>query len=240
MSLPSPFSKLTSEMSLLCESKLCMHLRFRMSQIRTLWSSAAVAKNIPLGWKSRLITCLPWPVRGMTLLPLLRSHTRTTPPRSEVATREPSGCMATPYVGRECPSCSSSSELVAMSQRRQLMSWDVETRCSPMGWKTTRLTRSSWPSRTPRGWLSVRHQRLIRESADADARRTVCPSKGGAPLHDGCQAMLLHRSSCARIVSVGSQDGTFQNLMKPDQEEVQNNPPSGENLPCVSGRSSPT
>mmetsp|Transcript_37926 Transcript_37926/g.80607 ORF Transcript_37926/g.80607 Transcript_37926/m.80607 type:complete len:258 (-) Transcript_37926:500-1273(-) len=195
---------------------------------------------MPRGWKSTLNTCLPCPTKGMMDFPLRKSQTRTTPPRSDVATREPSGCMATPYVGRECPSCKSNSELVAMSQRRQLMSWEVDTTCSPMGWKTTRFTRSSWPSRTPSGWLSVRDQRLIRESAEADARRTVDPSKGGTPLQEGWKATLLQRSSCPRIVSVGSQEGTFHNLMKPDHDEVQNSCASGENFPCVSGRSSPT
>merc|ERR1740129_1183370 len=127
-----------------------------------------------------------------------------------------------------------------MSHKRQLMSCDVDTRCSPIGWKTTRFTRSSWPSSTLSGWLSMRHHRFTRESADADASRTVLPSKGGVPLHEGCQAMLLHRSSCPRIVSVGSQDGTFHSLINPDHDEVQNKEASGENLPCVKGRSSPT
>mmetsp|Transcript_48683 Transcript_48683/g.148113 ORF Transcript_48683/g.148113 Transcript_48683/m.148113 type:complete len:232 (-) Transcript_48683:580-1275(-) len=231
MSRPSPLSKLTSEINLLWPSKLWRHRRFRMSQMRTLWSSAAVARRLPRGWKSTLRTCLPWPASGMMLLPLRRSQTRTTPPRSDVAASEPSGCTAAPYVGRECPSCSNNSELVSMSHRRQLMSWDVVSTCSPIGWKTTRFTRSSWPSSTAKGWLSVRHHRLTRESADAEARRTVLPSKGGAPLHVGCHAMLWQRSSCPRMVSVGSQDGTFHNLMKPDHEEVQYNWASGENLP---------
>mmetsp|Transcript_55031 Transcript_55031/g.144724 ORF Transcript_55031/g.144724 Transcript_55031/m.144724 type:complete len:303 (-) Transcript_55031:437-1345(-) len=240
MSRPSPLSKLTSEMSLLCESRLWTHLLLRRSQMRTLWSSPAVARYVPLGWKSTLITCFPCPVIGMMDLPLRRSQTRTTPPRSDVATKEPSGCTAAEYVGREWPSWSRSSELVAMSHRRQLMSCDVVIRCSPIGWKTTLFTRSSWPSSTLMGWLSVRHQRFTRPSAQAEAMRTFLPSNGGTPLQPGCHAMLLQRSSCPRIVSVGSHEGTFQSLMKPDHEDVPKSCPSGENLPFVSGRSSPT
>ena len=81
----------TQEMSRECAGMLYTVSCLRKSQMCTSRSSPAVARCTPLGAQS---AANDWPMcadQPATALPERTSHTRTTPPKSVVASSEPSG-----------------------------------------------------------------------------------------------------------------------------------------------------
>ena len=103
--------------------------RLRKSQMRTVWSSLPVARWNPSGEKSIVNNCFTWPCQSLGCepglqtwrqqralvvrtgntridLPERRSHSRPMPPRSPVATKDPSTCMDRAYTSLAWPSWS--------------------------------------------------------------------------------------------------------------------------------------
>ena len=106
--------------------------------------------------------------------PERRSHTRPTPPKSPVATREPSGWNAIAYVSEVWPSWSNSSEPFSASQSRHVLSKDVVPTWRPIGCHFTRASLALWPSSVTRESELSRDHNFAVLSTDAVLRFAFC------------------------------------------------------------------
>mmetsp|Transcript_7002 Transcript_7002/g.12852 ORF Transcript_7002/g.12852 Transcript_7002/m.12852 type:complete len:246 (-) Transcript_7002:349-1086(-) len=183
------------------------------------------------------------PLRVLMHLPVLKSHTLPIASNPQDKARDPSHWKLSEYTSLLWPSCSSKLTPVFTSHSLHVLSKDAVPTHVPEGWKLILASLSVCPSSVCRS-LPDLDQSLAVESQHAVATCRTSPSSAGAedevaPHAEGCHAMPVILSSCARTVETLEQPSVFQTLYVPLQLAVHSNCPSEVTPQSDSGLSSP-